>query len=52
MNEPHYYGKRPLWHWIIIYLIIGAIVYGAVYYFVFAKRSGTPNKSSPKILQY
>lgn len=27
------YGKRPLWQWILIYLIIAAIVYGLVYYF-------------------
>lgn len=32
------YGKRPLWQWLLIYLVIGAIVYGAVYYFVYAKR--------------
>lgn len=30
------YGKRPLWQWILIYLIIGGIVYGLIYYFVFA----------------
>lgn len=35
------YGKRPLWQWVVIYLIIGAIVYGAIYYFVIAKRGGT-----------
>ncbi len=27
------YGKRPLWQWIVIYLIIAAIVYGLIYYF-------------------
>lgn len=34
------YGKRPLWQWILIYVIIGAIVYGLIYYFVIAKRGG------------
>lgn len=34
------YGKRPLWQWILLYLVIGAIIYGAVYYFVFAKKGG------------
>jgi len=34
------YGKKPLWQWIVIYLIIGAIVYGAIYYFVFANKGG------------
>lgn len=27
------YGKRPLWQWAVIYLVIAAIVYGLVYYF-------------------
>lgn len=34
------YGKRPLWQWILIYLIIGGIIYYAIYYFVFAKNGG------------
>ena len=33
------YGKRPLWQWVLIYIVIGGIVYGLVYYFVFAKNS-------------
>lgn len=37
------YSKRPLWQWIIIYLIIGAIVYGIVYYFFIANKSGGIN---------
>lgn len=42
------YGKRPLWQWIVIYLIIGAVVYGLIYYFVIAKRGGysLPNYSA------
>ncbi|MDD2823404.1 MAG: hypothetical protein PHQ59_04990 [Candidatus Daviesbacteria bacterium] len=46
------YGKRPLWQWIIIYLIIGAIVYGIIYYFVFARmgRSGN-NTQTPGVQQ-
>ncbi|HSX40011.1 MAG TPA: hypothetical protein VLF68_00150 [Candidatus Saccharimonadales bacterium] len=42
------YGKRPLWQWIVIYLIIGAIVYGAIYYFFLSKRGGysAPSSSS------
>lgn len=34
------YGKRPLWQWIVLYLIIGAVVYGLIYYFVIAKKGG------------
>lgn len=32
-EEKKAYGKRPLWQWIVIYLIIAAVVYGLVYYF-------------------
>lgn len=34
------YGKRPLWQWAIIYVVIGGIVYGLIYYFVIAKQGG------------
>lgn len=34
------YGKRPLWQWILIYIVIAAVLYGVVYYFVFAKKGG------------
>lgn len=34
------YGKRPLWQWILLYLVIGAIVYGFIYYFSFYKKGG------------
>ncbi len=34
------YAKRPLWQWVVIYLIIGAVVYGLIYYFVLAKNTG------------
>lgn len=34
------YGKKPLWQWIAIYVVIGAIVYAAIYYFAFARKGG------------
>lgn len=34
------YGKRPLWFWIVIYLIIAIVVYGAIY-LLFIHKSGT-----------
>lgn len=37
------YGKRPLWQWIVIYAVVGIVVYGLVYYFVFAKKGGGYN---------
>ena len=35
-----YYGKRPLWQWIALYVVIGVVIYGAFYYFVLAKKGG------------
>lgn len=32
------YGKRPLWQWIAIYVVLGVIIYGLIYYFVFSKK--------------
>lgn len=37
-QSPSSYNKRPLWQWILLYLIVGIIVYGLVYYFVLAKK--------------
>lgn len=34
------YGKRPLWQWVLIYVVVGAVVYGLIYYFVLAKKGG------------
>lgn len=34
------YGKRPLWQWILIYVIAAIIIYGLIYYFVFARKAG------------
>ncbi len=34
------YGKRPLWQWIVLYVIIGGVIYGLVYYFFFANKGG------------
>ncbi len=42
------YGKRPLWQWILIYVVIGGVIYGLIYYFVIAKKGGySYNSSSP-----
>lgn len=34
------YGKRPLWQWILLYVVVGIVVYGLIYYFVLAKKGG------------
>ncbi|HXH27301.1 MAG TPA: hypothetical protein VNG90_05385 [Candidatus Acidoferrum sp.] len=39
------YGKRPLWQWIVLYVIIGAIVYGLIYWFFFRNTGSTTTGS-------
>lgn len=34
------YGKRPVWQWVLLYLVVGGVIYGLIYYFVFAKKGG------------
>lgn len=41
MAQDQGYGKRPLWQWILIYAVIGLIVYGLIYYFVLANRGNS-----------
>ena len=45
MAKKNLYGKRPLWQWILICVIIGIIVYGGIYYF-FLKKNGGYNYSA------
>ena len=33
------YGKRPIWQWVVIYLLIGGFAYIAVYYVFFKNGS-------------
>lgn len=40
MEEKSGYGKKPMWQWILIYVVVGAIVYGLVYYFFLRGGSG------------
>lgn len=47
-NKTGGYGKRPLWQWILIYLVVGGIIYGLIYYFVFANRGGYSYKAMPQ----
>ncbi len=34
------YGKRPVWQWIVLYVVIAIIVYGIIY-LIFFRHSGT-----------
>jgi hypothetical protein len=35
-----FYGKRPLWQWLVIYLVVGGVIYFLIYYLVFAPKGG------------
>ena len=39
-KQPKGYGKRPVWQWVVLYLVVAAVVYGLVYYFFF-RGTGT-----------
>src|SRR5258708_30432763 len=41
LNMAEGYGKRPLWQWVLIYVIIGGIIYAGIYYFVITKKRGS-----------
>jgi flagellar basal body-associated protein FliL len=38
------YGKRPMWQWVLLYVIIAIILYGLIYYF-FIHKSGSSTNS-------
>jgi hypothetical protein len=40
MADKGNYGKRPLWQWILIYVVVGGIIYFAIYYFFLSKHGG------------
>lgn len=40
-SKPGGYGKRPMWQWVLIYLVVGAVVYGGVYYWYAKTHPGT-----------
>ena len=40
------YAKRPLWQWVVIYLVLAVIIYGAIYYFFIRDDSGQDSGGS------
>ncbi|HVA10804.1 MAG TPA: hypothetical protein VNG32_01400 [Candidatus Dormibacteraeota bacterium] len=34
------YGKRPMWQWVLLYVVVAIIVYGLIY-FIFIHKSGS-----------
>lgn len=41
------YGHRPLWQWIFIYLLVGALVYSLVYALFFSRGNYRKSVSAP-----
>ena len=45
-----YYSKKPLWQWVLIYIVIGGIAYAAIYFLVMAKNNSmytVPTSTAP-----
>jgi len=38
-NKTEGYGKRPLWQWLVLCVVVAVVIYGLIYYFVLAKKS-------------
>ncbi len=34
------YGKRPMWQWIVLYVVVGGIVYYLAYLMFFSGQAG------------
>jgi hypothetical protein len=34
------YGKRPMWQWVVIYLVVAIIVYSLIYFLFIHKGGG------------
>jgi len=45
------YGKRPVWQWIVLYLIIAVILYGAIYYLFLHKNNSYSGNSQSYQMQ-
>jgi len=43
-NSPKGYGKRPVWQWVVIYLIVAIVLYGLAY-LIFFHKTGTGTTS-------
>ncbi len=39
------YGKRPVWQWVLIYVVLAVIVYGVIY-FIWIRKTGTNGTTS------
>ncbi|HUA13141.1 MAG TPA: hypothetical protein VL989_01430 [Candidatus Sulfotelmatobacter sp.] len=39
------YGKRPVWQWVLLYVVVAIVVYGIIY-LIFIHKSGSSSGSS------
>jgi plastocyanin len=46
-NSSGGYGKRPVWQWVLLYVVIGGIVYAGVYYFIINKNGSGYTTNTP-----
>ena len=44
-NKNGGYGKRPLWQWILLYVVIGGIIYFGIFYYLGHRHTG--NSATP-----
>ncbi len=52
-NNKGGYGKRPMWQWVLIYIVVGGIIYGLIYYFYLGRNGGyNYNNSTTNTTQY
>ena len=42
-TQRHGYGKRPMWQWVLLYIIVGGVVYAAIYFIFIASGDGGTN---------
>lgn len=40
------YHRRPLWHWIVLYAVVGIILYGIFYYVIISKNQPSNQSTS------
>ena len=50
MNDSEYknggYGKKSIWYWIVLYVIVAIVVYGAVFFIYKAVKNQNASDSS------
>jgi len=46
MQNSKGYSKRPLWQWILLYVIVGGLIYFAIYYFYMRNHTNPYGNSS------